>query len=140
MTRYLHAALLCFALGYASMSYITKSSRHTAEKSFQFVVYGDMPYGVMLQDGRSDAQVQVLAEDIALEIRRREDLPFAIHLGDLGRPKDVCLDTKLEEINAFWATELRKSVFYTPGDNEWADCEELKLFPQISELERLGAV
>lgn len=109
-----------------------------AEWPFQFVAYGDMPYGAKMPDGRSDAQV--LAQDIAPEIRRRVDLPFVIHLGDLGRPEDVCDDASLEEHKAFWATALRKPVFYTPGDNEWTDCDRPRLPAPTSELERLAAI
>jgi hypothetical protein len=109
-----------------------------AEWHIQFAAYGDMPYGVIMPDGRSDAQV--LTEDIAPEIRRRQDLPFVIHLGDLGRSQDVCTDAKLEEHKAFWATALRKPVFYTPGDNEWSDCDRPQLPAPTSELERLAAI
>jgi hypothetical protein len=138
MTRYLHVALLCFVLGCGSMACAPKRVEPTAEWPIQFAAYGDMPYGVMMPDGRSDAQV--LAEDIAPEIRRREDLPFVIHLGDLGRPQDVCADAKLEEHKAFWVTALVKPVFYTPGDNEWTDCDRPQLPAPASELERLAAI
>jgi hypothetical protein len=138
MARYLHVILLCFALGCGSMACAPKHVVPTAERPFQFAAYGDMPYGATMPDGRSDAQV--LAEDIASEIRRRENLPFIIHLGDLGRPQDVCTDAKLEEHKAFWATALVKPVFYTPGDNEWTDCDRPQLPAPTSELERLTAV
>ena len=106
------------------MACALRRAEFKAERPFLFVVYGDMPYG--------SSEEQVLAEDIAPKIRDREDLPFVIHVGDLGRPEKVCADAKLEEIKAFWATELRKPVFYTPGDNEWADCDR--------PVERLAAV
>jgi len=69
------------------MACVPQRLESMAEKPVQFATYGDMPYGVTMPDGRSDAQV--LAHDIAPEIRRREDVPFVIHLGDLGRPQDV---------------------------------------------------
>ena len=138
MTWYCRVALLCFALGCGSLACAPKHIAPTAVWPLQFVAYGDMPYGAKMPDGRSDAQV--LAEDIAPEIRRREDLPFVIHVGDLGRPEDVCNDASLQEHQAFWATELRKPVFYTPGDNDWADCDRRKLPAPTSELERLAAI
>jgi hypothetical protein len=138
MTWYFRVVLLCFALGCGSMACAPIRVEPTAERRVQFVAYGDMPYGVTMPDGRSDAQV--LTEDIAPEIRRREDLPFVIHAGDLGRPEDVCNDASLQEHKAFWATELRKPVFYTPGDNDWTDCDRPKLPAPTSELERLAAI
>ncbi|MGK7874408.1 MAG: hypothetical protein AB4426_14190 [Xenococcaceae cyanobacterium] len=91
-----------------------------------------------MPDGRSDEQV--LVEDIAPEIQRRDDLPFVIHLGDLGRPQDACSDAWLEKSKAFWENELLKPVFYTPGDNDWTDCDRQNLPMPTSELERLEAV
>ena len=138
MTRYLYVMLLCFALGCGSMACAPKRVEPTAVRPFKFAAYGDMPYGVLMPDGRSDTQV--LVEDIAPEIRRREDLPFVIHLGDLGRPQDACTDAQLEKFKEFWATELRKPVFYTPGDNDWTDCDRPELPTPTSELARLAAV
>ena len=96
--------LLCFVVSCSSMACAPKRVGLSAARPFQFVAYGDMPYGVAMPDGRSDAQV--LADDIAPEIRRREDLPFVIHVGDLGRPEDVCTDVQLESYKIFWATAL----------------------------------
>jgi hypothetical protein len=138
MTRFRSVVLLCFALSCGSMACAPQRVRPTAVRPFQFATYGDMPYGVIMPDGRSDAQV--LADDIAPQIRRREDLPFVIHVGDLGRPQDVCTDAQLEKHKAFWATALRKPVFYTPGDNDWTDCDRPQLPAPTSELERLAAV
>lgn len=130
--------LLCFVVSCSSMACAPKRVGLSAARPFQFVAYGDMPYGVAMPDGRSDAQV--LADDIAPEIRRREDLPFVIHVGDLGRPEDVCTDVQLESYKIFWATALRKPVFYTPGDNDWTDCDRPQVPVPTSELARLAAV
>ena len=47
------------------------------------------------------SQEQVLIQDIAPKFRQREDIPFVIHLGDLGRPQDTCYDTWLEKNKTF---------------------------------------
>jgi hypothetical protein len=117
---------------------VRRSARWTAARPVQFVVYGDMPYGVTMPDGRSDTQV--LADDIAPAIRHREDIPFVIHVGDLGRPEDVCTDAQLESFKTFWATAFRQPVFYTPGDNDWTDCDRPQVPVPTSELARLAAV
>jgi hypothetical protein len=106
--------------------------------AFPFVAYGDMPYGAKAADGRTDTVV--LTESIAPEIRRRTDVPFVIHVGDTGRPNDACSDAWLKQLKQFWETELRKPVFFTPGDNDWTDCDRTNLPTPVSELERLEAV
>ena len=103
-----------------------------------FAAYGDIPYMVKLPDGRTDAQV--LTEDIAPKIRQNDDIPFVIHVGDLGRPQDTCSDAWLEKSKAFWENELVKPVFYTPGDNDWTDCDRANLANPKSELGRLDAI
>jgi len=68
------------------------------------------------------------------------NIPFVIHLGDLGRPDVACTDSWLEKTRLFWENELIKPVFYTPGDNDWTDCDREKLVVRSKELERLDAV
>ncbi len=103
-----------------------------------FAAYGDMPYRITLPDGRTDEQV--LAEDIAPKIRRSADISFVIHLGDIGRSEFACNDAWLEKTRDFWKYDLVKPVFYTPGDNEWTDCDREKLAERSSELQRLSAI
>lgn len=103
-----------------------------------FVVYGDMPYLILLQNGKTDDQV--LTEEIAPLIRDREDVPFVIHVGDLSRPEYSCSDTWLKNTKTFWTNEIRKPVFYTPGDNDWTDCDRPNIPNPKSELERLEAI
>lgn len=100
-----------------------------------FAAYGDMPYLIKLPNGRTDDQV--LTEDIAPALRRRDDIPFVIHLGDLSRPETACSDNWLRQSQTFWQRELVKPVFYTPGDNDWADCDRESLAVRQSEIERL---
>lgn len=109
-----------------------------AGSAVAFVALGDIPYLVKQKDGRTDDDV--LKDDIAPLIRQRQDIPFVIHYGDIGREKDACADVWLERTRQFWATELVKPVFYTPGDNEWADCDREKVPHPTEKLERLEAV
>ena len=100
-----------------------------------FAAYGDIPYMITLPNGRTDDQV--LKEEIAPALRQREDIPFVIHLGDLSRPEYSCTDEWLRKTDAFWKQEIIKPVFYTPGDNDWADCDRKSLAERHSELQRL---
>jgi len=107
-------------------------------KKVTFAAYGDIPYMVKLPDGRTDEDV--LIQDIAPKMRQNDQIPFVIHLGDLGRPQDTCSDAWLEKTKTFWKNEIVKPVFYTPGDNDWTDCDREKLANPQSELERLDAL
>ena len=103
-----------------------------------FAAYGDIPYMVKLPDGRTDEDV--LIQDLAPKMRQNDQIQFVIHLGDLGRPQETCSDAWLEKTKTFWKNEIVKPVFYTPGDNDWTDCDREKLANPQSELERLDAL
>jgi len=109
--------------------------RASSQPLMSFAAYGDIPYEIKLPNGRTDDQV--LVEDIAPALRRREDIPFVINLGDLGRPESTCHDGWLRKTKVFWETKIVKPVFYTPGDNDWADCDRPNLSVRQSETERL---
>ena len=114
---------------------VTTTGISPVQPAVTFAAYGDMPYVVKMPDGRTDDQV--LSQDIAPKIRQRDDIPFVIHYGDLGRPEDACSDEWLQKVQTFWQNELIKPVFYTPGDNEWTDCDRPKLKNPKKETDRL---
>ena len=94
---------------------------HSSRDSrFSFIDMGDMPYGVTDANGRSDADI---LDGIADKVASSGTWPFVVHHGDLGRPPKVCNDAALEQTLQFWQTRIRVPVFYTPGDNEWEDCD-----------------
>ncbi|HLO84487.1 MAG TPA: hypothetical protein VK203_05640 [Nostocaceae cyanobacterium] len=123
-----------------SVFFITEAKAETllSPTVTTFAVYGDIPYMVKLADGRTDKEV--LEQDIAPKIRQREDIPFVIHVGDLGRPQDACFDSWLEANKRLWENEIIKPVFFTPGDNDWTDCDRTNLTVRQSELTRLDAL
>jgi hypothetical protein len=109
-----------------------------AKPLMTFAAYGDIPYLIKLPDGRTDNEV--LTTEIAPALRQRNDIPFIIHLGDLSRPENACSDEWLQQTNNFWKQKLVKPVFYTPGDNEWTDCDRKSLKAPQSEYARLNSV
>jgi hypothetical protein len=106
-----------------------------AQPQLTFAAYGDIPYEIKLPNGRTDDQV--LFEDITPALRQRQDIPFIINLGDLGRTESTCNNNWLRKTQVFWETKLVIPVFYTPGDNDWADCDRLNLKVRQSENGRL---
>ncbi|EAZ88431.1 hypothetical protein CY0110_22971 [Crocosphaera chwakensis CCY0110] len=125
--------LIVLALALPALTFDDTSLQKTT-----FVAYGDMPYRVTLSDGRTDEAV--LKEDIVPAIQQREDIPFVIHVGDLSRPEYACNDEFLYEVKDLWENEIQKPVFYTPGDNEWTDCDRQYLPNPQSEIERLAVI
>ncbi len=94
-----------------------------------FAAYGDMPYSYLEQ--------QWLQQDISTAIRRHQRLGLVINVGDLGRPALSCDPAWLLETRRLWQ-RWRVPVFYTPGDNDWADCDRASLPQPVSQLQRLS--
>ena len=128
----------CFPLSWLLLASLAQAGTQPGIEPVIFAAYGDMPYMVKLPDGRTDEEV--LLQDIAPKIRNNANIPFVIHVGDLGKPQYACSDAWLEKTKSFWQQELRKPVFYTPGDNDWTDCDRKKLQEPKSELARLDAI
>ena len=105
----------------------------------QFAAFGDLPYDVTVSDdGRTDTSVYL--ESIVPMLRDRDDVAFVIHYGDTGRPKSACSDDWLRAQRRLWSEGIRKPVLYTPGDNDWTDCDRKNVPNRVSEVERLEAV
>ncbi len=102
-----------------------------AAKEFSFLVISDMPY--------TEGQNETLTETV-IPTMRRSGLPFVVHLGDIKSGGTACTNRLLLERRDQVYSMHPDLVFYTPGDNEWTDCDREKLSERYSELDRLDLV
>ena len=125
-------AALLFAASCATFS--GKSEPHTANEGFSFPVIGDIPY--------SEDDAELLQTAIIPAIRDGA-YPFVIHVGDYKGGGSPC-DAAADEAQLALIEALKPApVFYTPGDNEWTDCDRFKdpaTGNPMSELARLQRV
>jgi hypothetical protein len=96
-------------------------------QAFEFVALGDMPYG-------NDA-IAGPAYRHLIELINRERPPFAIHVGDFKDGSAKCTDAVYERQAAYFQ-RFERALVYTPGDNDWYDCQRQGGDP----LERLQAL
>lgn len=100
MLRRLLPLLLCLSLAAGA-----------AAQPVAFGLLGDTPYSAWER-----AQLPPM-----LAAMGRENLAFAIHVGDIKSGSTVCSDEVFLDIRSvFQAAPL--PVVYVPGDNEWTDC------------------
>lgn len=99
-----------------------------AADEFSFLVISDMPY--------TDGQNETLTETI-IPAMHRSALPFVIHLGDFKGGGIACTDELMKERRDQIYSMHPDRVFYTPGDNDWTDCDRDVPGGRFSELERL---
>ncbi|TWX72186.1 hypothetical protein ESZ36_01735 [Colwellia demingiae] len=60
-----------------------------------------------------------------------------MHLGDFKSGGKSCTDDLLREHKALLAQIYPGKIIYTPGDNDWTDCDRSTLLYSFNELERL---
>ncbi|NJN23776.1 MAG: hypothetical protein HC810_04460 [Acaryochloridaceae cyanobacterium RL_2_7] len=113
----------CAVVGVKVSSVATKPEAQPVK----FVVMGDMPY--------SDYEREQLQGNIKAAIAAA-NVPFLIHYGDFKAGNVSCTDEVFRQAKADMDA-LHPRVFYTPGDNDWTDCDRSKLKQPVSELERL---
>jgi len=94
----------------------------------RFIAIGDTPY--------SEQENQRIHEEIAPAIKAANP-PFVVHYGDIKGGSETCTKELITERRNDIMGLLPGRVFYTPGDNEWTDCDRDKLQPPVSELASL---
>ncbi|MCR9214049.1 MAG: metallophosphoesterase [Proteobacteria bacterium] len=115
----------------AALVIILQISTARAADKFSFLVVSDLPY--------TEGQNETLNETI-IPTMLRSGVPFLIHLGDIKSGGAPCTNRDLLERRDQVYSMHQEIVFYTPGDNEWTDCDREELSERFSELDRLELV
>jgi len=105
---------------------ITATDASAQSKKFEFIAFGDMPY--RLPDDY--ARFENLIEKV-----NKEKPAFSVHVGDFKSGSTVCSDEYFNKILAYFESFTRPLI-YTPGDNEWTDCNR-EAAGKYDPLERL---
>lgn len=76
-------------------------------------LWGDVPYS----DSQETSGVPNLIADM-----NREKLAFTVHDGDIKSGSSLCDDDVYSQFEGY-LNALKAPAMYTPGDNEWTDCD-----------------
>jgi hypothetical protein len=92
---------------------------HRAD-SYAIGLWGDLPYS----NGNADTTYVQKTTGVPNLIAdmNRQDLAFSVHDGDLKDGSSRCSDDKYYDFKASLNT-LEAPAIFTPGDNEWTDCD-----------------
>ena len=93
---------------------------------FSFGAFGDTPY-----NGDEEPQLVAMIAEM-----NRQQLAFALHVGDFKDSRTACTDELFLQRRAAFALS-HHPFFFTPGDNEWSDCDRTTWDPR-QPLERLA--
>jgi hypothetical protein len=93
-------------------------------KAYAIGLWGDFPY--------SDLQATTGVPNLIADMNS-QNLAFTAHDGDLKSGSSECTDSVYTQALAY-LNSLRAPAAFTPGDNDWTDCDRT---PGYSSLERL---
>jgi hypothetical protein len=82
-------------------------------------VFGDAPYGTTPTD---TAEFEASPAFIA-SINGDPKVDLVMHVGDIHSGKQFCTEAYDRSVYELW-TSFKNPVVYTPGDNEWTDCNK----------------
>ena len=132
--RHVVAVLLVSLSAACAQSSIDDTAPQTLPpQGLSFVVFGDTPYG--------DVDYPMLEK--AVSATHSLDVPFVIHVGDYKGGGAPCTPDHDAFHLSLIASLQPMPVFYTPGDNEWTDCDRFKdkaTGKRTSDLDRLEIV
>jgi hypothetical protein len=117
------AALLAAAITIAAVGG-TPAAQHDAQPAYAIGLWGDLPY-----DG---LQATVGVPNLIADMNART-LAFTVFDGDLKSASSECTDAVYTQALSY-LNSLRAPAAFTPGDNDWTDCDR---FAGYSSLERL---
>ncbi len=92
----------------------------SSKNEFTMAVYGDAPYGTTPTD---TAQFQVSPAFID-SINADPKVRLVMHVGDIHSGKQYCTQAYDQGVFDLWS-RFKKPLVYTPGDNEWTDCNRV---------------
>ncbi len=110
------------------------SAFFTSAAPQQFLVFGDMPYTPV-----DEALLSAPDGQLYQAVQQTPHL-FVAHVGDMKSGATPCTDELLQGNYAMLDALSEKPLVYTPGDNDWTDCDRKTLNPTFDELERLAFV
>lgn len=112
----------------AMLTLATASTIETNITPLKFIAIGDTPY--------SKTENERIKNVISTAIKDANP-SFVVHYGDFKSGGEACTEALLTERRDDIYGLLPGRVFYTPGDNEWTDCDRVFLKPAVSELGKL---
>jgi hypothetical protein len=134
--RKLLLVLLALVAAAATAGIAVAGKGNGNNKTFEYSVglWGDLPY--------NDVQAQTGVPNLIADMNS-SDISFSIHDGDLkagsgtagSKTPTTCSDALYQQ-SLNYLNSLQQPAFFTPGDNDWTDCDRPVNGP-FNELERL---
>ena len=116
MRQWRWAALGAMAVLALGAGIAVGSNGATDKKTFEYAIglWGDLPYS-----SAQAAKIPDLIDDM-----NQQQPAFSVNDGDLKQGSGPCPDS-LYQRALVWFNQLQGAAMFTPGDNDWTDCDRL---------------
>ena len=108
---------------------ISASAQTKKDQTFSVIAFGDMPYFLPEDYTRFENLIKTV---------NTQHQAFNVHVGDIKSSSTKCTEEYYNKIYGYFE-QFNKPLIYTPGDNEWTDCNKEEAGSYDPE-ERLGVI
>jgi hypothetical protein len=120
------AAVLMTAALFTTLAVAATAGRPADNTPYAIGLWGDLPY--------STVQANIGVPNLILDMNR-QDLAFTVHDGDLKAGSGPCTDVIYQRA-LFYFTSLSAPAIFTPGDNDWTDCDRTQGYNSLQQLDK----
>ena len=99
-------------------------------RTYAIGLWGDMPYSAL----QASVGVPNLIADM-----NSQDLAFTAHDGDLKSGSSACTDETYTQALSY-LNSLEAPAIFTPGDNDWTDCDRIAGVSSLAQLDKERAL
>ena len=107
-----------------------RDDRDHRNRTYAVGLWGDVPY--------SPLQATVGVPNLIADMNS-QDLAFSAHNGDLKSGASECTDAVYTQALAYF-NSLRAPAVFTPGDNDWTDCDRIAGYSSLAQLDKERAL
>jgi hypothetical protein len=115
---------LLFLAGIAAN--VATAQEREDQGSYAIGLWGDLPYSTL----QATVGVPNLIADM-----NKQNLAFTAHDGDLKSGSSECTDAVYTQALSYF-NSLRAPAVFTPGDNEWVDCDRTPGYSSLAQLDK----
>ncbi len=112
------------AIGLTAAAGNGKAINPHSAKALTLAVYGDAPYGASNTDTAAFAATPAFVD----AVNRDPKVRLVAHVGDIHSGSQSCTVAYDQSVADLWSA-YEDPLVYTPGDNEWTDCQKTKEKP-----------
>jgi hypothetical protein len=118
------AALASLVLAGAALAGNGTPLNTGSANTLTLAVYGDAPYGA----SNSDTAAFSATPGFIQAVNHDPKVDLVAHVGDIHSGSQRCTVAYDQSVADMWSA-FKDPLVYTPGDNEWSDCQKTKELP-----------